>query len=78
MRADDVAYLRRLMAEGLSDDEIVAVTEEAELEALQAEHEDRMRYGVDDPDDGLTDGQRAYNDRLDMGRNDAGEWLGFM
>lgn len=31
-----------------------------------------------DQDDDLSPYQKALNDRLDMGRNDAGEWIGFM
>jgi hypothetical protein len=50
---------------------------EAECESREIERFERDAYG-DMSDDGLSSGQREYNDRLDMGRNDAGEWLGFM
>lgn len=32
----------------------------------------------DEMDDGLSSCQKEMNDRLDMGRNEAGEWVGFM
>lgn len=69
-----IAYIRRCIANGLSDDEIADGLAEAE----RGDRDHEMAYGVDDFDDGLTDSQRSYNDRLDMGRNDAGEWRGFM
>ena len=52
-------------------------------DAFIAEAEDSHDASDDDDqdrdhDDGLTSRQRETNDRLDMGRNDAGEWLGFM
>lgn len=35
-------------------------------------------HDYDDDDDGLSSRQKEMNDRLDMGRNEAGEWVGFM
>jgi hypothetical protein len=32
----------------------------------------------DDQDDGYRDERAEYHERIDMGRNEAGEWLGFM
>ena len=32
----------------------------------------------DDQDDGSMDERAEYHERIDMGRNEAGEWLGFM
>lgn len=40
------------------------------------DHHDERSYGRDFRDD-LSPGEQAMCDRLDMGRNDAGEWIGF-
>jgi hypothetical protein len=32
----------------------------------------------DDQDGGYIDERAEYHERIDMGRNEAGEWLGFM
>jgi hypothetical protein len=58
-------------------DEQAAEEAEMEIEARAAADEDEMMHGHDE-DDGLTSSQREYHDRLSYGRNDAGEWRGFM
>lgn len=53
------------------DDEAYQAAEAADYERFH-----RDAYG---PEDDMTSSRDAiYNDRLSMGRNDAGEWLGFM
>jgi hypothetical protein len=45
------------------------------------EPEDEDEYGHsydDDHGDGWGDERAEYHERIDMGRNEAGEWLGFM
>lgn len=72
--------IRDLIAEGLTNDQIQAELQELEndrLDALREAEEYRDMYG-DPDDDHLTPYQKEMNDRLDMGRNEAGEWLGFM
>ena len=57
---------------------INSIDEEAYQAAECADYErfHRDAYG---PEDDMTSSRDAiYNDRLSMGRNDAGEWLGFM
>ena len=47
----------------------------------EAEEEDDDPYGYsydDDQDGGYRDERAEYHERIDMGRNEAGEWLGFM
>ncbi|WP_234053674.1 MULTISPECIES: hypothetical protein [unclassified Xanthobacter] len=77
-----VAAIRKMISSGTGDAEIAAYMSaclrEAEVEAQVALYEDEMRYGPDDEHDGMTGAQREFNDRLSLGRNDAGEWLGFM
>lgn len=70
----NVQLIRQLIEAGHSDDEIEDILTEERIAAQEA----RDRGDYDDEDDGLSAGQKAMNDRLDMGRNDAGEWLGFM
>lgn len=69
----DIQFIRECIANGMSNDDI----EDALLEAQVANEEDRERYG-DDHEDERSPYQKEMCDRLDMGRNDAGEWLGFM
>jgi len=69
----NINFVRECIANGMSDDEI----EDAILEAEVAMEEDRQRYG-DDYEDPRSTREKEICDRLDMGRNDAGEWLGFM
>lgn len=42
----------------------------------EEEEEDEPDY--DDQDDEYMDERAEYHERIDMGRNEAGEWLGFM
>jgi len=47
----------------------------------EEEEEDDDPYGHsydDDHGDGWGDERAEYHERIDMGRNEAGEWLGFM
>jgi len=69
----DISFVRECIANGMSNDEI----EDAILEAEAAMEEDRKRYG-DEYEDTRSTREKEMCDRLDMGRNDAGEWLGFM
>lgn len=70
---NDVALIRAMIAEGLTDEEI----EDRIMEAKIADREARDAYG-DDWEDERSTHEKEMCDRLDMGRNDAGEWLGFM
>lgn len=74
--------LRDMIADGWTDEMIASFDAEranAEHEAMVAADEYHQRYGDDYDDDARDCGSTAeYNDRLSMGRNDAGEWLGFM
>lgn len=76
-----VRAIRSMIEDGASDAEIAAAMSEPsfehEIETKVSDYEDQLRYGLDD-DDGMTGAQRAFHDRLSLGRNDAGEWLGFM
>jgi hypothetical protein len=69
----------------LSDDEREFLISGATAEEWEAFNEDADYFSLDDEvedspsdDDYLTPRQKETNDRLDMGRNDAGEWLGYM
>lgn len=76
-----VRAIRSMIEDGASDAEIAAAMGEQSFEheivAKVSDYEDQLRYGHDD-DDGMTGAQRTFHDRLSLGRNDAGEWLGFM
>lgn len=69
----DIRAIRELIERGMSDDEI----EDALHEAAVAAQDDYQRYG-DEHEDERSTHEKVMCDRLDMGRNDAGEWLGFM
>ena len=69
----ELRYIRQLMAQGLDDDEIQNAIDDARAD----EAEERERYG-DEYEDTRTSAEKEMCDRLDMGRNEAGEWLGFM
>ena len=73
----EVAKIAAMLAEGMSVDDIAAVLDEQRIETLVAADEDEMMYGRDE-DDGMTYAQREFHDRLSLGRNEAGEWRGFM
>lgn len=73
MSKRNTRYIRELIERGFSDDEIEDALHEAECDA-QEEHE---RFGSDREDE-RSSAEKEMCDRLDMGRNDAGEWLGFM
>jgi hypothetical protein len=81
MHASNIATIREMIASGASDQDIASAISilEDEQRAFDAEIEDfhEKAFGSD-PDHGMSDRDVAYCDRLDMGRNDAGEWLGFM
>lgn len=76
-----VRAIRSMIEEGATDAEIAASLGEdeldAEIDARLAEYEHELRYGHDG-DDEMTAAEREFHDRLSLGRNDAGEWLGFM
>lgn len=72
-----VRAIRSMIEEGSTDAEIAASLGEDEIDASLAEYEHELRYGHDE-DDGMTTAEREFHDRLSLGRNDAGEWLGFM
>jgi len=75
-----IQMVREMIEDGRSDDEIAADVAsclyEAECETREAEDFERNAYGP--ADDMRSPHEASYSDRLDMGRNDAGEWLGFM
>ena len=76
-----VRAIRSMIEEGATDAEIAASLGEdeldAEIDARLAEYEHESRYGHGG-DDEMTAAEREFHDRLSLGRNDAGEWLGFM
>ena len=76
-----VRAIRSMIEEGATDAEIAASLGEdeldAEIDARLAEYEHESCYGHDG-DDEMTAAEREFHDRLSLGRNDAGEWLGFM
>lgn len=49
---------------------------DAAAEAAAADEDYRRAFG-DMDESPYSAAQEQYNDRLDMGRNDAGEWIGF-
>ena len=78
-----VERVRELITEGRTNEEIAAILKaedyDAECEAADAERFERDAYGIDDrSEDHRSYREQVMCDRLDMGRNDAGEWLGFM
>lgn len=75
----NVQAIRRMIESGMSNEEIAEQLSYADAEASEAEDFERNAYGIDDhSQDDWTSAQVAFHDRLSMGRNDAGEWLGFM
>ena len=66
---------REFLISGTTAEEWEAFTEEADHDGYDDEVEDD--YCPSD-DEYLTPREKETNDRLDMGRNDAGEWLGYM
>lgn len=68
-----ISDIRACIESGMSDDEIEDALHEMELSA----QEERDRFG-DQYEDPRSTYEKEMGDRLDMGRNDAGEWLGFM
>jgi uncharacterized protein YoaH (UPF0181 family) len=74
-----IEQIREMLANGMSTAEIADAIHDADAESADAEAFEEMAYGIDDRStEGWTYGQVVYHDRLSMGRNDAGEWLGFM
>jgi hypothetical protein len=77
----DGALIQNVMPH-LSDDEREFLISGATAEEWEAFNEDADYGGYDDEveDDYeyLTPREKETNDRLDMGRNDAGEYLGYM
>ena len=61
---------REFLISGATAEEWEAFNEEADYDGYDDEVEDDYEY--------LTPREKETNDRLDMGRNDAGEWLGYM
>lgn len=76
----DGALIQNVMPH-LSDDEREFLISGATAEEWEAFNEE-ADYGdydeVEDDHEYLTPREKETNDRLDMGRNDAGEWLGYM
>jgi len=70
---NNIVNIRRMIEAGMSNAEI----EDQLIEATAADDEDHRRYG-DEREDERSTAEKEMCDRLDMGRNDAGEWLGFM
>lgn len=69
MDARDVAFVRHLVEEGHSDEEIAEIMDEREADAVEF-----RTFGDNRPDEdhSLRWGQETF------GRNDAGEWIGLM
>lgn len=61
---------REFLISGTTAEEWEAFTEEADHDGYDDEVEDDYEF--------LTPREKETNDRLDMGRNDAGEYLGYM
>lgn len=61
---------REFLISGATAEEWEAFNEEADYDGYDDEVEDDYEF--------LTPREKETNDRLDMGRNDAGEWLGYM
>jgi hypothetical protein len=61
---------REFLISGATAEEWEAFNEEADYSGYDDEVEDDYEY--------LTPREKETNDRLDMGRNDAGEYLGYM
>lgn len=76
MRLTDIEQIAEMLADGMTAEEIADTFADYEAETKQAQDFERDAYGL--PDDDTCSRDAIYNDRLDMGRNDAGEWLGFM
>lgn len=74
----DGALIQNVMPH-LSDDEREFLISGATAEEWEAFNEDGgYDDEVEDDHEYLTPREKETNDRLDMGRNDAGEWLGYM
>lgn len=76
MTAEQIQMVREMIEAGRSDAEIAFDVSGFESEWVAEDAEDRRMYGP--ADDLRSPSEAAYSDRLSMGRNDAGEWLGFM
>jgi hypothetical protein len=76
MKITDIEQIAEMLANGMTAAEIAYTLADCEAETREAEDFERNAYGL--PDDETCSRDAIYNDRLDMGRNDAGEWLGFM
>jgi hypothetical protein len=76
MNAAQIEAIRSMIAEGLTDRDIADAISQADAETREAEDFERNAYGL--PDDDRCSRDAIMADRFDMGRNDAGEWLGFM
>jgi len=66
---------KRARAIAIAYAEYLAMPDRDGADAADGERFEQMAFGEPDGD---SSGESAYNDRLSMGRNDAGEWLGFM
>ncbi len=77
MTKHDITSIRELIEQGWTDDQINDTFRAAEAEEADMDDFHERAFGDMDRDD-YSYGENEYNDRLSMGRNDAGEWLGFM
>lgn len=76
--AHEIDQIRDMISDGLTSQEIAECLAQSECESREAGDFERNAYGIRCSDEDLPDHVIAHNDRLSMGRNDAGEWLGFM
>ena len=76
MSPDQIQIIREMSEAGCSNEQIAFECSGFEAEWAAEDDEDRRMYGSED--DLRSPSEADYSDRLDMGRNDAGEWLGFM
>jgi DNA-binding transcriptional MerR regulator len=74
-----IEQIREMLDSGMSTKDIADALAEQNAEQQEAEQFERDAYGIDDrSQDDWTHAQVQYHDRLSYGRNEAGEWLGFM
>jgi hypothetical protein len=78
MTAEELSNIRDMMDAGMTDAEIAAVYAAARADVEHEEWHEREEREDRDFDDPRSYREIAMCDRLDMGRNEAGEWLGFM
>lgn len=78
LTADTVRQIQTLIDQGHSLDEVIDILDEIECDSRSMEDDYHRLFGDDYNDaDDRSYHDKFISDRLDMGQNDAGEWLGF-